>query len=271
MKNKTLILVLLIFSTITLFDSCKKDGDDDPSINIFTIEDDIALGLSVEQEIAANPIDFPILDYAEYPEAYYHIYRIRDSLLNTGKVAYSDVFDWQIKIIHNDSVLNAFAVPGGYMYFYTGIIKFLDNESQFAGVLGHEMAHVARRHSTDQLTKAFGLQILFSILLGDNPTIIAQIAADLASGLSTLAFSRANEYEADEFSVKYLYETAYDSRGIDAFFQKMEGAAHPPTFLSTHPSPEDRSEKITEVWISLGGKVGLEFEESYQEFKNSLP
>jgi len=271
MKNKTLILVLLIFSTITLLDSCKKDGDDDPSINIFTIEDDIALGLSVEQEIAANPIDYPILDYAEYPEAYYHIYRIRDSLLNTGKVAYSDVFDWQIKIIHNDSVLNAFAVPGGYMYFYTGIIKFLDNESQFAGVLGHEMAHVARRHSTDQLTKAFGLQILFSILLGDNPTVIAQIAADLASGLSTLAFSRDNEYEADEFSVKYLYETAYDSRGIDAFFQKMEGAAHPPTFLSTHPSPEDRSEKITEVWTSLGGKVGLEFEESYKEFKNSLP
>ena len=271
MKNKLLILILLAFSTITLFDSCKKDGDEDPSINIFTIEDDIALGMSVEQNIADNPADFPILDYAEYPEAYYHIYRIRDSLLGTGKIAYADVFDWQIKIINNDSVINAFAVPGGYMYFYTGIIKFLDNEAQFAGVLGHEMAHVARRHSTDQLTKAFGLQILFSILLGDDPSALAQIAADLASGLSSLAFSRSNEYEADEFSVKYLYETAYESRGIDAFFQKMEGAAHPPTFLSTHPSPEDRSEKITEVWTSLGGKTGLVFEESYQDFKNSLP
>ena len=114
-------------------------------------------------------------------------------------------------------------------------------------------------------------QILLSILLGENPTVIAQIAADLASGLSSLAFSRDNEYEADEFSVKYLYETAYESRGIAAFFEKMEGAPHPPEFLSTHPSPENRSEKITEVWTSLGGKVGLEFEESYQEFKNSLP
>ena len=137
--------------------------------------------------------------------------------------------------------------------------------------MGHEIAHVAKRHSIKRLEKAYGIQLLFAIILGDNPNAMAQIAADLAAGISSLAFSRNDEYQADEFAVKYLYNTSYDATGIAGFFTKMEDAPHPPEFLSTHPSPDNRIDEIFNIWEELGAKEGNSYEASYQQFINSLP
>ena len=268
MKNLVRYAIIPGLSALLLLISC---GEDDTGVNIFTTEDDIQLGLQMQQEIYANPAEYPVLDTIQYAAAYQHIRRIRDTLLATHEVDYDKLFEWDVHIIKNDTVLNAFCTPGGFIYFYTGLIKYLDDESQFAGVLAHEMAHAAKRHSTEQLTKAYGLQLLVSIVLGQNPTALAQIAADLAAGVASLAFSREDEYESDEYSVRYLYKTSYDPRGVAGFFLKMEGAPQPPQFLSTHPSPENRIEKIDEVWQSLGGKSGLTYAARYQEFKDALP
>lgn len=272
MKRKNiifLILTLTIFVTIQF--GCSKDDNADNTINIFSVQDDIAFGEQMREEIHSNPADYPLLSETQYALAYQHIYRIRDSILESGDLKYTDKFEWKVDIIQDDSVLNAFCAPGGYICVYTGIIKFLDNEAQFAGVLGHEMAHADRRHSTDQLTKAYGIQLLLGIVLGNNQNQLAQIAADLAAGVATLAFSRDAEYESDEYSVKYLYNTAYDARGVGGFFLKMDGSPQPPEFLSTHPHPDNRYDKILETWESLGGKEGEVFEASYSQFKNSLP
>ncbi len=265
--NSLLIVLILVFVSSA---GCEK-GSDESIINLFSVDDVIAFGEAMEEEIAANPQDFPILDPVAYPEAYQHLNRIRDSILGTGLIHYEDRFEWKVQIIQNDSMLNAFATPGGFLYFYTGIIKYLDNEAQFAGVMGHEMAHSDLRHSTNTLTKVYGVQILLSILLGQSPGQLTEIIASLAYGLGTLAFSRDHEYKADEYSVKYLYQTSYDARGIADFFIKLEDAPRPPEFLSTHPSPENRIEKINEVWQSLGGKEGNLYVDSYMQFKASLP
>ncbi len=261
---------LILLAGLTFF-ACKKDENSDPTFNIFSVNDDIALGQDLQEEIHANPVKYPLLSKSDYPEAYVHVNRIRDSILSSGELIYGNKFDWEVDIIQNDSVLNAFCAPGGYICVYTGIIKFLDNEAQFAGVMGHEMAHADRRHSTDQLTKAYGIQILLGILVGNNPGQLADIAANLAAGVASLAFSRDAEYEADEYSVKYLYETSYDARGVGGFFLKMDGSPQPPEFLSTHPHPDNRYDKIEQVWLDLGGKEGNLYEGSYQDFKNSLP
>ena len=81
-----------------------------------------------------------------------------------GKVDFKDEFDWRLRIIHDDSTLNAFCTPGGYIYIYTGILKFLDSEDEFAGVLAHEIGHADMRHSTRQMTKLFGVQLLLDVL-----------------------------------------------------------------------------------------------------------
>jgi beta-barrel assembly-enhancing protease len=268
MKRFIGLPVVLVVMTLVFLSSCNEDNN---GVNIFTIEDDMQLGLQMEQEIQGDPAAYPLLDRTQYPEAYQHLEAVRDIILGTGLVEYDDKFEWGVHIIMNDTVLNAFCTPGGYIYFYSGIIKYLDNEAQFAGVMGHEMAHAARRHSTQQMTKAYGLEILLSVILGENPNLLAQMAADLAAGVTMLAFSRDDEYESDEYSVKYLYETTYDARGVAGFFEKMIGSPLPPEFLSTHPNPENRVEKILEVWQGLGGKTGQEYVAEYQQFKNSLP
>jgi beta-barrel assembly-enhancing protease len=258
----------IVVMSLVLLSSCNKDNG---GVNIFTVDDDMQLGLQMEQQIQSDPADYPLLDKNQYPVAYQHLEAVRNTILGTGLVTYDTKFEWGVHIIRNDTVLNAFCTPGGYIYVYSGIIKYLDNEAQFAGVMGHEMAHAARRHSTQQMTKAYGLELLISVVLGQNPNMIAQMAADIAAGVAELAFSRTDEYEADEYSVKYLYETTYDARGVAGFFEKINGSPHPPEFLSTHPNPENRIEKIMEVWQSLGGKTGQEYVEEYQQFKNSLP
>ena len=263
LRTPILIFLLLSFSIIR----CSKD---DKSLNIFTVNQDMDFGLQMKQQIEADTVSYPLLSETENPAAYYHLERIRDNLLTSDELIYADRFYWEVKIIVNDEVLNAFCAPGGYMYYYTGLIKYLDNEAQFAGVMAHEMAHADRRHSTDKLTKLYGFQIILSAILGKDPDIIAEIVSGLAQGLTALAFSRQNEYEADEYAVKYLYDTDYDPRGIAGFFEKLGSHSTTPVFLMTHPSPDDRLEAIDNVWTSLGSQEGETYEARYQEFKDSL-
>ncbi len=232
---------------------------------------DIEFGMQMKEEIESNPDQYNVVYEKDAPEAYEHLNRVRDNILNSGELKYDDRFTWEVYLIDNDTIVNAFACPGGYMYFYTGLIDFLDNEAQFAGVVAHEMAHVDLRHSTKSMTKHYSYAILLNVLLGKNPSKMAEIAADLALGLGNLQFSRTHEYQADEYAVKYLYKTAYNAPSLADFFEKLESSKRPPEFLSTHPSPENRYENINEVFQSLGGVNGELFESRYQEFINALP
>jgi len=270
MKRKAVIILLSVFF-MTWLVSCDEDG----GINFFTLDQDVEFGEEFHNQLLNNPEEYPILSETAYPDAYNHLETIRDELLKSDDLRYAEEFSWDVYIIENDDVLNAFCVPGGKMYFYTGIIKFLDNEAEFAGVMAHEMAHADKRHTTKTMTKQYGFSMLLSALLGDDPGTLAQIAADLAQGLGSLAFSRDHEYEADEYAVRYTADGTgdynYYPKGISAFFEKMEGQASAPEFLSTHPSPDNRLESIDEFWVSIGSPDGEDYASRYQEFKNSLP
>ena len=267
MKLQRTIFSSLVLLVLT-FSSC-GDKAGGGGLNLFTLEDDRQFGAQVAEEIENDPATYPILDSAQNPAAYAYLYAIRDSILNSGKVVHKNDFVWRMRIIEDDTILNAFCTPGGYIYIYTGMIKFLDAEYEFAGVLGHEIAHADERHSTQALTKQYGLDVLFSILLGNDQGTLTQIA----KGLINLSYSRNNEEEADLRSVEYLYPTSYDARGAAKFFEKILdlGGGSGPEFLSTHPNPGNRVEAIESHWEALGGKVGKTYESRYTSFKNSLP
>ena len=144
-----------------------------------------------------------------------------------------------------------------------------ENEAEFAGVLAHEIAHADKRHSTDQLTRAYGISALLEIVLGKNQGLLTQIATQLLQ----LKYSRNHETEADMQSVIYMYPTRYDARGVKYFFERMaqQSGGSGPEFLSTHPNPENRVEEIDKKWQELGGKEGELFTASYADFKNTLP
>ena len=262
---KRIIFLLLLCASFTF--SCDKENK---KINLFSIEDDIQFGKEFDQQILTSG-EFNIVSETQYAEAYKCLNQYKDKILASGKVAYADKFVWKVRIIKDDATVNAFAVPGGYLYFYTGLMKTLDNEAEFVGVMAHEMAHVACRHSTNQLTKAYGIELLLSMLLGKNQNQWVDIASGLASGLVTLQFSRDDEFEADKHAVIYTYPTAWDARGVSDFFKKMGSQNPVPVFLSTHPSNEKRIEKVKEEWKKLGGKQGEYFEDLYAHFKSILP
>lgn len=259
----------LFFTAVTalfvFLASCSEGG----GVNMFTLEDDKALGAQIAAEIAGAPDSFPVLDSAAYPAAYGMVYAIRDRILESGKVTHKDDFVWQVRIINDDDVINAFCTPGGYIYVYTGLIRFLDNEAQLAGVIGHEMAHADLRHSTDQLTEAYGISALISLLLGDN----AAVLGDVAASLTQLAFSRSDESQADEYSVIYLCPTEYAASGSAGFFEKIEadGGMEVPEFLSTHPSPENRINDIYAKTEELTCAGGASHADRYDALIKALP
>ncbi|TAK44550.1 MAG: peptidase M48 [Saprospiraceae bacterium] len=238
MISKRLVLLFSFsFSMALLSCGAFKNG-----INVFTIDDDIALGKQVSEQIAGDPKQFPILPEQGNEEAYRYVRNITTKLLHTGKVAYSKEFPWDVKLINDSKTLNAFAVPGGHLYVYTGLIKYLDSEDQLAGVMGHEIAHAALRHSTQQMTSLYGLDAIRQIITGKtDPGVLEQIAL----GLASLKFSRKHEAQADEYSVIYLCGTNYNAAGSAGFFKKIEGKeGTPPEFLSTHPDPGNRIKSI---------------------------
>ncbi len=231
----------LLFAACSLFalSSCKSAR----GINVFTLEQDRQLGAQVNQEILSKPGEYPVLPERGNEEVYRYIRGITQKILNSGKVEHKDAFAWEVRIIKDDKTLNAFATPGGYIYVYTGLIKYLDTEDQLAGVMGHEIAHADKRHSTQAMTKQFGIATLIQIATGGQGA--AGLAGQVAGQLAQLKFGRAAESEADTYSVIYLCPTKYEADGAAGFFRKLEdGGARPPEFLSTHPNPGNRVANI---------------------------
>lgn len=235
MRKSILIFAILAASALQ-FHGCGagKGG----GFNLFTADQDMELGRQVNEQILSDPKQFPVLPEAGNQEVYRYVRGLATKLLQTGQVQYSDKFAWEVRIIDDGETLNAFCTPGGYIYVYTGLIKFLDSEDQLAGVMGHEIAHAALRHSTRQMTQVYGIAALTSIVTGKTqPGLIEKIA----QGLLSLSFSRSHETEADNYSVIYLCATDYNAAGAAGFFKKLEDrGGSPPAFLSTHPDPGNR-------------------------------
>jgi predicted Zn-dependent protease len=247
------------------------------NLNIFSDSDDIKLGKQLDEEIRKNPKEYPILQ--EHPEVKQYVMEVGNRVLASPAIEKRGVYAYTYEIIQDDSTINAFCTPGGYIYVYTGLLKFLDNEAALAGVLGHEIAHAERRHATKRMTKAYGVQFLLSIVLGQKPSQIAEISANLFTGIGFLANSRADETEADEYSITYLTSTPYYPGGVTYFFEKIQqekGArgGMMERLLSTHPLPQDRVQHVYDILRQMGDPRPTEenkFVQRYQEFKKKLP
>ncbi|MDI9319800.1 MAG: M48 family metalloprotease [Phycisphaerales bacterium] len=256
-----------MLSSFLILSSCGKNG----GLNIFFIEGDKTLGLQTKNQIESAPANYPILNLATNTQAYAYINALRDEILASDQITHKDDFAWEVKIVKDDNVQNALGPPGGF-YVYTGLIKYLDNPSSLAGVMGHEMAHADMRHSTNQMTKQYGIPTMLDVVLGKNQGLRTQVSSQLIS----LQFSRTDESQADEYSVQYLCSTQYHSDGATNFFQKIidQGGATPPAFLSSHPSPDDRVKNIRQAVTNGGCQYtticSTEDTDEYTQFKALL-
>lgn len=218
-----------------------------PGFNLFSPAQDQEIG---RQSADAAERQLPIL-HDESIEAY--VDRIGKRL---AAVAPGAEYQYQFKVV-NASDINAFALPGGYMYVNRGLIEAARNEGQLAGVMAHEMAHVALRHGTSQASKAYvaqtGLGLLGGLVGKDDPSAEQRIAALGGFGLNTLflKFSRTAEEQADVTGAQMMAEAGYDPADMVDFFEILaaEQDRNPSKveqFFSSHPAPANRAARINE-------------------------
>ncbi len=168
-------------------------------------------------------------------------------------------YPWEFHCV-NDKSINAFALPGGYVFVNRGAIEAADSESQLAAVMGHELSHVALRHGTAQASKAqftqVGAGILGSLLGGSAGGQLLTKGVAIGAGGLLLHYSRADETQADVMGTQVIYDAGYDPRAMAQFFEKLQAETqgkNPPQFLSDHPNPGNRVERVDQEIEKLGG------------------
>lgn len=216
-------------------------------LNRYSLEKEIALGKALAQEVerTSKIVDDPVI--SEY------VNRVGQNL-----VKHSDAqVPFTIKVVDSDEV-NAFALPGGFFFVDTGLILAAQNESELAGVMAHEIAHVAARHGTRQATRAeiANWASLPLIFLGGYAGYGIRQAAGIGLPLSFLKFSRNFEEEADYLGVQYLYAAGYDPNGMVTFFERIQAQekrkhGSVSKAFSTHPPTPDRIERAQREIASL--------------------
>ncbi|MGH9657909.1 MAG: M48 family metalloprotease [Bryobacteraceae bacterium] len=209
-----------------------------PGFNLFSKQQDIELGAQMSSQIRRQQ---PIVDNRDLQD---YITRIGRKLAEQPE---ADKYPYTFTLVQEKSI-NAFALPGGPTFIHTGLILAADNEAQVAGVIAHEIAHVALRHGTNQASKANLMQLpalLAGIATGSN--LLAQLTQLGAVGFM-LRFSRTAETQADIVGARMMSKAGYNPIEMARFFEKLEaeGSSRAPEFLSDHPNPGNRVRNVEE-------------------------
>jgi len=184
--------------------------------------------------------------------------------------------EYPVTVLDDARQVNAFALPGGPIFVYTGLLLLAENEAEVAGVLAHEIGHIVARHSANRLATQMGVSVLASIALGEQPGELAQLAANLVGGSTMAAFSREDEREADKYGVAYTVEAGYDPRGLATFFGKLmelEGDRQVTVFeglMASHPATAERIQVLEKRIARVGDPGGRVEAERYQQMRSKL-
>ena len=241
-RFSTLVLGVLVTLSLAAAKDKKKDPEEignrdvGKGVNFYSIEKEIALGKQLAQEVErqAKIVDDPVI--AEY------VNRVGQNLVRNSdaKVPFT------IKVLDAEEI-NAFALPGGFFFVNTGVVLNADTEAELAGVMAHEIAHVAARHGTRQATRGqiINYASIPLIFMGGWTGYAIRQGAGLAIPLGFLTFSRGFEAEADFLGLQYLYKAGYDPGAFVDFFEKIQSKEKkkPGTMakiFSSHPMTDDR-------------------------------
>ena len=256
-------IFILFYIGINLLSEDKKTKwfYSDEKVRLVSYEQEIALGELIDEYIISSEYKKPLTN------------KTIDSMMwAVGKRLQEQIptseYDYNIIVLDNAQI-NAFTIPGGNIYVFSGLISFCDSPEQLAAVLAHEMGHVEKRHTVDRLAREFSLSVLFSIMTGGDTVLLS----DLYQTLISSGFSRSQEKEADQFALNLLEDASISPKSIASFFRKLnrENLAYDEKIelVMTHPHNNSR------IKASLNHEVDdtfdeIPFELNWEEIKAAL-
>ena len=243
---------VLLMPVLMLVGGCATMGVNQGDVNLVSLNEEWQMGQQLERQLAGQ------LKLVNDAATVAYVNDIGQRIVRQTELAGAP---WTFHVVNNPEI-NAFNVPGGHVYVNTGLIKAAGNASELAAVMAHEISHGVSRHATERISKVYGLNLGAGLVLGDNPSTLKKIAAQLAAGGLVAKFSRSDEREADHLGIRYMYDAGYDPRGMAGMFGKLlETRKRRPgsveQFFSTHPLAEDRIASARAEANALPRKSGL--------------
>jgi predicted Zn-dependent protease len=247
--TRRLILLPLLLS---LAACVRNPATGKKQFSLLSTQDEIAIGQQAAKDVQQS------IGLLDNPQAQQYVANVGMPMARKSE---RPELPWSFQVV-DDPAVNAFALPGGPIFATRGLLTHLNSEAELAAVLGHEIGHVTARHTASQLSKAQLAQLGLGVGMILRPDL-AEYGALAAAGLQLLflKYGRDAERQSDELGFRYMVEAGYDPREMEDVFATLgrvsetRGASRLPSWLSTHPNPEDRQEKARERIAQLGASV----------------
>jgi predicted Zn-dependent protease len=236
-------------------------------VNLVSNDDEVKMGLDLSAEVSKQDTIYNNAEVTAYVQA-----------VGERIVEHCDRQDiaYHFAVIRKDEI-NAFALPGGYIYVYSGLMKDIDDESELAAVLAHEVGHVTARHAAKKLSAMYTVQAIQNAVLGENPGFFAKVLAGATTTGGFLAYGRQDEYEADQLGQKFMYAAGYDPNGMVDLMGKLKSveSGEPSrigNLLATHPPTSERLSRI-QAMVAAEPKLAspVRNKAAYSKIKVLLP
>jgi beta-barrel assembly-enhancing protease len=217
--------------------------------NLVSIDDEWAMGDEIERDLNRQ------LTLVNDQTTVSYIREMGQRIVAQTEMAH---LPWTFHVV-SDPAINAFNAPGGKVYVYTGLISAASNAAELASVIAHEIGHGVARHGTQRLSKAYGMNIAASIVLGRDPGLVQQIAASIAAQGAMAQFSQRDEREADLLGQRFMHAAGYNPIALATFFERLqqEESRNPGAvgqFFSSHPMTSERIENARREAERLGAR-----------------
>ncbi len=244
-SNVALVVMALVVAMVT--SACRTNpATGRRQLDVLSTEQEISLGVEAKPEFTA--------DYGgEIPDAQITAF-VRDMGMRLAEVSERPDLPWEFTVL-DSAVINAFALPGGKVFITRALLEKMDNSAQLAGVLGHEVGHVTAQHINEQMGQQMVLQGLLTgigvVAPNSQWATVLGVGAQAGGTVYLLSFGRDQEHEADELGLRYMAKIGYNPMGqvqvMRILEEASEGASRPPEWLSTHPEPGNRADRLAEI------------------------